>query len=75
VTGQDFRRHRIAAGIPGAAICVRARIARSRLSDVERGYVTPTPEEMSRLREALHQELVEAREKVDAVAAEVGCAM
>jgi len=46
-------------------------MARSRLSDIERGYVTPGPEELARLDAAL-ETLIQAKTIVDRVAASVG---
>lgn len=67
----DLKTKRVAAGIPGSAVCLKAGIARSRLSDIERGYVHPRPEEAIRISAAL-EELIDAKIRIDAVAAEVG---
>jgi len=67
----DLKTKRAAAGIPGSAVCLKAGIARSRLSDIERGYVHPRPEEATRISAALEQ-LINAKLRIDAVAAEVG---
>ena len=68
---QQLKQKRILAGIPGHLVCRRASLARSRLSDIERGYVEPSGEELARIEQAL-AELIEAREKVAKVAEEVG---
>ena len=70
-TGVQIRAKRTAAGIAGHVLCRKAGISRSRLSDVERMYVTPTPEELTHIDAALDQ-LVEAKRKVRQVAEEVG---
>ena len=71
MTGQELRRRRSAAGIAGRLLCAKARIDRSRLSDLERGYSVASGEELRRLEEVL-AELIDAREKVAKVAASVG---
>ena len=70
----QLRDRRIAARIPGRLVCARAGIDRSRLSDVERGYVKPTDEEIRRISKAL-DDLVKARKQVSAVAEVVGWPM
>ena len=70
-TGTQIRAKRNAAGIVGLVLCLRAGIARSRLSDIERGYVTPTDDEISRIDAAL-EDLVRAKAKVAATAAAEG---
>lgn len=72
--GQKLKEQRISARIPGSVLCRKARIHRSRLSDIERGYVQPSDEELARLERAL-RELIGARQKVAAVAEEVGWPM
>jgi len=62
---------RNAAGIAGNIICKKISMARSRLSDIERGYVTASPEELARIAAAL-DELIEAKSFLDRVAASVG---
>jgi transcriptional regulator with XRE-family HTH domain len=69
--GSDLRVKRIAAGIAGSLVCIKAGIARSRLSDIERGYVTPSTEELARIATAL-DDLIEAKSFLDRVAASVG---
>jgi transcriptional regulator with XRE-family HTH domain len=72
--GSRIRRKRIAAGIPGSLLCIRAKISRSRLSDLERGYIAGATDEFLRIERTL-DELIEARRKVEQVAAEVGWPM
>ncbi len=62
---------RNAAGIAGSIICKKIGLARSRLSDIERGYVTPSPEELARIAAAL-DELIDAKSILDRIAASVG---
>jgi transcriptional regulator with XRE-family HTH domain len=69
--GIQLRGKRNAAGIAGSLVCKKAGIARSRLSDIERGYVVPSQVEIARLSVAL-DELTLAKQKIAAVAAEEG---
>ena len=69
--GSQLRARRNAAGIAGSLICVKTGIARSRLSDIERGYVTAAEEEFGRINAAL-DELVRAKRRIAAIAAEEG---
>ena len=46
IDGVKLKSKRAAAGIPGNLLCKRIGIARSRLSDIERGYLTASPEEL-----------------------------
>ena len=62
---------RSAAGIPGSILCKRIGIARSRLSDIERGYVTARPEELLRIESALEQ-LIQDKNAIEDVAASLG---
>lgn len=67
----DLKLKRVAAGISGSVLCAKARISRSRLSLIERGYVHPDAEEVSRLDAALDQ-LIEAKSVSDRVAISMG---
>src|SRR2546422_8118979 len=49
---RSLRKKRMTAGLAGAVLCLKAGIGRSRLSEIERGYVTPTLEEVSRDRKS-----------------------
>jgi transcriptional regulator with XRE-family HTH domain len=69
--GTQLRDRRNAAQIAGSLVCKKAGIVRSRLSDIERGYVEPSEVEIVRLSAAL-DELTRAKQKIAAVAAEEG---
>ena len=71
MTGELLRRKRVEAGIVGRLLCRRTNMDRSKLSDIERGYVRPSPAEFARLEQALN-ELIDAKQKVANFAAEVG---
>jgi len=71
MSGIDLRNRRQQIGIPGHLLCRRAGIGRSRLSDIERGYVQPSQAEMDRIDRAL-EELSRAKEKLEATATECG---
>jgi Helix-turn-helix len=70
-TGTEIRPARVAEGIPGSLVSQRAGISRSRLSDIERGYVQPSDKELTKIETALH-ELIEAKRRVSEVASECG---
>jgi transcriptional regulator with XRE-family HTH domain len=70
-TAQELKQKRLSAGIPGRLICGRAGIDRSRLSDIERGYVEPSEAELARLNQAL-DELTDAKRKLATAAAACG---
>ncbi len=69
--GPKLKLKRISAGIPARLLSSRARVDRARLSDLERGYVEASSDELERLEGALSS-LIRAREQVARVAAEVG---
>jgi predicted transcriptional regulator len=71
MSGIEVRNRRLKIGIPGHLLCRRAGIGRSRLSDIERGYVQPSEGEIDRIDRAL-EELSRAKEKLKAAAAECG---
>ena len=71
MSGTEFGKRRVASGIAGRLVSGRAGIERSRLSDIERGYVRPRPDELNRLERALN-ELIKAKGEVEKVAAEMG---
>ena len=71
IDAPTIKAKRTAAGIAGSIICKRIGMARSRLSDIERGYVTPSREELARIAAAL-DELIEAKSFLDKIAASVG---
>ena len=69
--GRQLRVERVSANIPGRLLCLRASISRSKLSEIEAGYLAPSTEELLRIRQAL-RELTDARKEVEAVAQRVG---
>jgi hypothetical protein len=71
MTVKELRSKRITAEIPATLLAARARVNRSRLSNLERGYLQPTEEELQRLSVALDQ-LIQAKSAIDRVAASVG---
>jgi transcriptional regulator with XRE-family HTH domain len=71
ISGTTLKTKRNAAGIAGNILCKKLGIARSSLSDIERGYVTPPDEQLARIDAAL-DELIEAKSFLDRVAASVG---
>jgi transcriptional regulator with XRE-family HTH domain len=71
IDGPTLKQKRTAAGLAGNVLCKRIGMARSRLSDIERGYVTPSSEELAQIDAALN-ELIEAKSFIDRVAASVG---
>ncbi len=73
-SAKELRSKRVAARIPGRLVSQRARVSRGRLSEIECGLVSPSPEELHRINRAL-TELVEARRRVAQVAAECGWPM
>ena len=68
---KDLRFKRLAAEIPATLLAVKARVNRSRLSNLERGYAQPTEDELQRLNTALDQ-LIKAKSVIDRAAASVG---
>jgi transcriptional regulator with XRE-family HTH domain len=70
-TVEALRSARIAAEIPATLLAARAKVNRCRLSNIERGYVQPSADELERLSAAL-DELIEAKSFIDRVAASVG---
>ena len=67
----QLKTRRVSAGIPGQLVCQRAGLRRARLSDIERGYVTASEDELDRIERAL-KELITARQEVVAFAESVG---
>jgi hypothetical protein len=67
----EIRSKRIQAGIPGYVLCLKARIARTRLSDIERSYAVPSRQELAKIEAAL-MDLIRAKHRMKAVAAEFG---
>jgi transcriptional regulator with XRE-family HTH domain len=71
MTAEQLRARRVVARITGSMVCARAGVSRGRLSEIERGHVKPPAAELQRIEQALDQ-LVEARDRVAAVAVECG---
>jgi transcriptional regulator with XRE-family HTH domain len=69
--GKEIRRTRKENEIAGHLVCGRAGVSRSRLSDIERGYVQPSQNELARIERAL-RELYRAKQKLAATATECG---
>jgi len=74
MSGKTLRNLRVQAGLPGHLVSRESALARSRLSDIERGYVEPKPGEIDRIRRAI-EALTRARAQVAERAAEVGWPM
>jgi predicted transcriptional regulator len=70
-TAKEIRSKRAAAEIPATLLALKAKVNRSRLSGIERGYVQATSDELQRLQMAL-DELIEAKAILDRVAASMG---
>ena len=62
---------RNAAGIAGNILCKKLGIARSRLSDIERGYVAASDVELARIDAAL-EDLIRTRSVIRRTAADLG---
>lgn len=74
MSGKILRSLRVQAGLPGHLVCRQGGLGRSRLSDIERGYVEPSQFEVEQIRKAI-ADLTRAKEQVAARAAEVGWPM
>lgn len=70
-TPHELRSKRVAAEIPPTLLATKARVNRSRVSGIERGYIQPTQEEMQRLRASL-EDLLRAKAVIRQAAASVG---
>jgi hypothetical protein len=71
MTGTEIKARRTAEGIPGDLVAQRARVGRTKLTAIERGYVQASADEISRLSVAL-DELVNAKKAVVETALQVG---
>ena len=71
INAEKLRAKRNAAGIAGSILCKKLGIVRSRLSDIERGYVTPEADELARIDVAL-EELIRAKSVLEETAAVLG---
>ncbi len=74
ITGSSIKSKRAGAGIAGAVLCKKAGLTRNRLTDIERGYATPSFEELERVNTALDQ-LIEAKASIQRSAAAAGWPM
>jgi transcriptional regulator with XRE-family HTH domain len=74
VTPSTIRAKRTAAGIPGHAVCQVAGISRTKLSDIEQEYATPTPEELQRIDSAIEQ-ILDTRKHLAKLAADAGLSL
>lgn len=72
ISGQTIRSKRLASGISAEIVALRIGIDRARLSRIERGLITTSPEELGCIDAAIDQ-LVEAKRTVETYAATVGC--
>ena len=68
---EQLRNRRVLARIPGYVLCRRAGMPRARLSDIERGHVNPSVQELAQVEAALDK-LISAREKVTQFASQCG---
>jgi transcriptional regulator with XRE-family HTH domain len=71
MTVKELRSKRLAAEIPATLLAVKAKVNRSRLSNLECGYLRPTEEELHRLNTALDH-LILAKSAIDRVADSLG---
>jgi hypothetical protein len=71
LTPKDLRAKRTVAGIPGHVVCQLAHISRAKLSDVERGYVTASPEELHSIDCAIER-ILATKQHIAALAIEAG---
>lgn len=71
MTANDLRAKRSAAGIPGYVVCHLVGVSRTKLSDIERGYVTASPEDLNRIEGAINKVLT-AKQRIADLAAEAG---
>jgi hypothetical protein len=74
MTAKNLRAKRVAAEIPGQAVCQRIGIPRSRLSDIEREYVIAKPDELRRIDEAI-DEILCTKQRLTRLADEAGLSL
>ena len=72
MTGAVLREKRRRAGLAGQLVCRRARMSRSRLCAIERGYVRLSREEAQRIAAAIDH-LSQARMQLMQLASHLGC--
>jgi transcriptional regulator with XRE-family HTH domain len=71
ISGATIKSKRVAADISGIVLCMKIGKGRSYLSDLERGYVTATPDELAQIDAALDQ-LIRAKAIIREAAEAVG---
>ena len=71
MTGRELKAKRSAAGISGAVLSTKVGMSRSRLSEIERAYISPSPEEFERLKAALDA-LIQAKILINQAAIAAG---
>lgn len=71
IKAATIKAKRNAARLAGSLLCKKACIPRSRLSDIERGYVIAPPEELERI-DAVLDELIRAKAVIEQTAAALG---
>lgn len=74
MTQTDLRAKRGAAGISGNAVCLIAGMSRTKLSDIERGYVEASPEEL-RLIGAAIDHIIHTKRDLARLATEAGLSL
>jgi len=74
ITANTIRAKRAAAGITGHAVCQLAGISRAKLSDIERGDVTATPQDLQRIGGAIDQ-ILRTRQHLAKLAREAGLSL
>jgi transcriptional regulator with XRE-family HTH domain len=74
VTASDLRAKRAASNISGQSVCRIARISRAKLSDIEREYISPTPEELQRIDGAINQ-ILRTKQDLTGLAAKAGLSL
>lgn len=71
MTPKELRSKRVSVEIPATLLAAKAKVNRSRLSNIERGYCQPSEDESQRLEVAL-EDLIKAKSVIDDVTAAVG---
>jgi hypothetical protein len=71
VNGATIKAKRNKAGVAGHLVCRKLAFARSKLTAIERGYTTATPQELERIDAAL-DDLIRAKSVLRQTAAALG---
>jgi len=74
LTTDELRAKRAAAGIPGHAVCQLSGISRARLSDIERGYLTASLEDLNRIDAAIER-ILSTRRQLTRLAIDAGLSL